>query len=166
MCVVPPGAGSSCESCSSDVSLLARGQDRGLATRANRVGVAEPTVVVLCCVGPSSLCCVGPSSLRPAALPGIVVVPDETSAINLHALITGPEGTPYAHGFFYFLIGIPLDYPSSPPKVKLMTTGGGKASGTRQQRGAHVSGSPVPCIAGPKTSQHPPGARRAGTLRP
>jgi ubiquitin-conjugating enzyme E2 Z len=56
---------------------------------------------------------------------GIIVEPDETNLLRWHALIVGPEGTPYEGGFFYFVVQCPPDYPSSPPLVKLMTTGGG-----------------------------------------
>jgi len=56
---------------------------------------------------------------------GIYVVPDDDKITLLHALIIGPEGTPYEGGFFYFLVEFPEKYPLSPPKVKLMTTGNG-----------------------------------------
>lgn len=58
-------------------------------------------------------------------LPGIFVVPDEDNAVLAHAIVTGPFETPYEGGFFYFLINFPDDYPLNPPKVRLMTTGGG-----------------------------------------
>jgi baculoviral IAP repeat-containing protein 6 len=37
----------------------------------------------------------------------------------------GPEGTPYAHGCFEFDLLLPSSYPLVPPKVQLVTTGGG-----------------------------------------
>lgn len=40
-------------------------------------------------------------------------------------MISGPDDTPYSGGLFAFDIFFPRDYPQSPPKVKLMTTGGG-----------------------------------------
>jgi ubiquitin-protein ligase len=40
-------------------------------------------------------------------------------------LISGPEGTPYSSGLFLFDAFFPSDYPNNPPKVNLMTTGGG-----------------------------------------
>jgi hypothetical protein len=43
----------------------------------------------------------------------------------MRACITGPAGTPYAHGVFAFDIYCPPDYPASPPSVLLLTTGGG-----------------------------------------
>lgn len=58
-------------------------------------------------------------------LPGIHVHPDEMDITKFHALIEGPENTPYSAGFFYFLLRFPRDYPMSPPKAKLLTTGNG-----------------------------------------
>lgn len=43
----------------------------------------------------------------------------------LRALITGPEDTPYANGCFLFDI-FAHDYPKQAPKVKFLTTGGGR----------------------------------------
>ena len=43
----------------------------------------------------------------------------------LRALITGPEGTPYANGCFIFDILLPASYPQQPPKFTLRTTGNG-----------------------------------------
>lgn len=59
-------------------------------------------------------------------LPGIFVVPDDDDLSRIHALITGPDDTPYEGGFFYFFLRVPPDYPLKPPRVRLMTTGGGK----------------------------------------
>eukprot|EP00904_Undaria_pinnatifida_P002692 jgi/Undpi1/12423/HiC_scaffold_5.g02095.m1 len=56
---------------------------------------------------------------------GLFVYPDEDLVTVVHALITGPFDTPYEGGFFYFVLHCPDDYPHSPPKVRLMTTGGG-----------------------------------------
>jgi ubiquitin-conjugating enzyme E2 Z len=55
----------------------------------------------------------------------IHVVPEEDNISRVHALIQGPEGTPYENGFFYFTVIFPVDYPIKPPKVKIMTTGRG-----------------------------------------
>ena len=41
-------------------------------------------------------------------------------------LITGPFATPYEGGFFLFELRMPNDYPHRPPRVKLLTTGGGR----------------------------------------
>jgi len=59
-------------------------------------------------------------------LPGIYAVPDNIHATLIHSIIVGPFGTPYEGGFFYFIINCPDNYPHEPPKVKLMTTGGGR----------------------------------------
>ena len=40
-------------------------------------------------------------------------------------LIMAPVGTPYSRGCFLFDVFFPSNYPNSPPKVNLMTTGGG-----------------------------------------
>lgn len=57
--------------------------------------------------------------------PGICVIPDEDDICTIHALISGPFETPYEGGFFYFILRCPPDYPFSPPRVRLMTTGRG-----------------------------------------
>ena len=51
--------------------------------------------------------------------PGIVIAPDETDILRWHALVIGPDGTPYEGGFFYFVIQCPAEYPFAPPKVTL-----------------------------------------------
>lgn len=55
----------------------------------------------------------------------IFVVADSTRMDLLKALISGPADTPYAHGLFMFDVLCPEEYPHSPPKVKLATTGNG-----------------------------------------
>ncbi|KAK3907820.1 Ubiquitin-conjugating enzyme E2 Z [Frankliniella fusca] len=56
---------------------------------------------------------------------GIFGVPDEEDFMVFHAIIVGPDETPYEKGLFYFVVTFPNDYPHSPPSVKFMTTGGG-----------------------------------------
>ena len=56
----------------------------------------------------------------------IFVRVDEDRPDMMKALITGPEDTPYANGCFEFDICLPPDYPESPPKVLLTTTGQGR----------------------------------------
>jgi len=55
----------------------------------------------------------------------IFVCSDEDRLDILKALIIGPEGTPYENGCFEFDILLPANYPSSPPLVQFITTGGG-----------------------------------------
>ncbi|CAL1694625.1 unnamed protein product [Somion occarium] len=57
---------------------------------------------------------------------GIWVRPHEVRNDAIKVMIAGPEGTPYAGGLFEFDCFIPLEYPHSPPKMNLCTTGGGR----------------------------------------
>ena len=50
---------------------------------------------------------------------------DENRIDHWHALISGPEDTPYEGGCFIFDIVCGPDYPNAAPKVLLFTTGGG-----------------------------------------
>lgn len=43
----------------------------------------------------------------------------------MKAILTGPQGSPYAFGAFLFDVFFPLDYPHNPPLVNLETTGHG-----------------------------------------
>jgi len=56
---------------------------------------------------------------------GIFGVPDENDFMKFHAIITGPDETPYEKGFFYFIVTFTNDYPHTPPSVQFMTTGAG-----------------------------------------
>ena len=51
---------------------------------------------------------------------------DESRLDCMRALILPSPDTPYAFGFFEFDIMLPADYPHAPPKVRLLTTGGGR----------------------------------------
>lgn len=51
---------------------------------------------------------------------------DERRPYLLRALIAAPDNTPYDSGCFQFDIYVPPQYPRVPPKVQLMTTGGGR----------------------------------------
>ena len=70
--------------------------------------------------------CAGLAALLPCTPSSSVFVRAEEASTSLwRALITGPEGTPYAGGCFVFDIFFPSSYPQVPPKVNLCTTGGG-----------------------------------------
>nr|CDS33456.1 ubiquitin conjugating enzyme E2 Z [Hymenolepis microstoma] len=56
---------------------------------------------------------------------GIVVSPIPEQFGRLYAAISGPPDTPYEGGFFIFYIAFSHDYPLSPPKVRLLSTGNG-----------------------------------------
>jgi baculoviral IAP repeat-containing protein 6 len=56
----------------------------------------------------------------------ILVINDETRMDAFRAVIFPPEESPYANGAFFFDILLPPEYPSSPPKVQFLTTGGGR----------------------------------------
>ena len=43
----------------------------------------------------------------------------------MRVVITAPAGTPYAHGLFVFDLFVPDVFPTVPPQMKLLTTGGG-----------------------------------------
>ena len=57
----------------------------------------------------------------------IFIRADPDRADRLRALVTGPEGTPYAGGCFIFDLLFPPAYPDVPPVMLLATTGGGRA---------------------------------------
>ena len=61
----------------------------------------------------------------PDTIPGIWVRFDEETPQFLRVLMAAPQGTPYALGLFCFDLWIPDTYPSTPPKMQLLTTGGG-----------------------------------------
>lgn len=53
---------------------------------------------------------------------GIHVSFKESDVRDAHALIIGPEGTPYEDGLLYFKIRFPSDYPFNPPSVHYDST--------------------------------------------
>jgi ubiquitin-conjugating enzyme E2 Z len=55
---------------------------------------------------------------------GIWYAMDETTMTKGHALIRGPEGTPYEGCLLVFAIEFQYDYPFSPPKVEFLTNDG------------------------------------------
>ncbi|KAH6932342.1 hypothetical protein HPB50_004865 [Hyalomma asiaticum] len=58
--------------------------------------------------------------------PGVHIAPVEHKITVIHAIVVGPEDTPYEGGFFHFLIQCPPEYPIKPPRVRLMTTDAGR----------------------------------------
>ena len=58
--------------------------------------------------------------------PPILAVPVDDKLNHLRALIVGPKGTPYAHGFFLFDLTVPEAYPNEPPTVKILTNDNGR----------------------------------------
>nr|XP_037278997.1 ubiquitin-conjugating enzyme E2 Z-like [Rhipicephalus microplus] len=58
--------------------------------------------------------------------PGVFIAPEEENITKIHALVLGPFDTPYEGGFFHFIMKCPADYPIQPPRVRLMTTDGGR----------------------------------------
>lgn len=66
-------------------------------------------------------------SALPCAFHSTVAVRvDESRPDVLQALVVPHRDTPYANGVFVFDILLPGDYPQSPPRVQLLTTGGGR----------------------------------------
>ena len=71
--------------------------------------------------------CAALAALLPLSPSSSVFVRAEDASTSLwRALITGPEGTPYAGGCFVFDMFFPGNYPAVPPRVNLCTTGGSK----------------------------------------
>ena len=52
---------------------------------------------------------------------GIYYRHDDTNMLIGHALIIGPEDTPYQYGFYHFKIVFPVNYPDVPPTVTFLT---------------------------------------------
>ncbi|PWN45521.1 hypothetical protein IE81DRAFT_344822 [Ceraceosorus guamensis] len=66
------------------------------------------------------------SSLRIALPDTIFVRVDESRLDVLKAMIIGPEGTPYSYGAYCFDIFLPDRFNQEPPKVKIVSTSGGR----------------------------------------
>ncbi|KAF2172017.1 hypothetical protein M409DRAFT_35717, partial [Zasmidium cellare ATCC 36951] len=65
------------------------------------------------------------STLRASLPDGIFIRYAESRPDCMKILMTGPQDTPYADGLFEFDLLCPGDYPKSPPKMQLKTTGQG-----------------------------------------
>ena len=55
---------------------------------------------------------------------GIHYSPDESNMTNGHALIFGPDGTPYEGGAYIFSVKFPNRYPFEPPEIKTLVQDG------------------------------------------
>ena len=54
---------------------------------------------------------------------GIYFYFDESDINTIYAMLYGPEGTPYAKGFYFFKFTYPENYPMTPPLTKYCTQG-------------------------------------------
>ncbi|CAG0914071.1 unnamed protein product [Notodromas monacha] len=61
------------------------------------------------------------SSLIKSPPEGIEVLPSESDLTDIHAIIHGPTGTPYAGGLFKIRLILGKDYPQTPPKGYFLT---------------------------------------------
>jgi ubiquitin-conjugating enzyme E2 Z len=61
---------------------------------------------------------------NPLTAHGIYYEHDETEILKGTALIIGPQGTPYADGFYFFKFQFPANYPHAPPEVQFLTSDG------------------------------------------
>jgi len=52
---------------------------------------------------------------------GIYYVHSEANFLKGHVLMCGPSDTPYEHGFYFFDVLFPDNYPASPPKLTFKT---------------------------------------------
>ncbi|KXS09406.1 UBC-like protein [Gonapodya prolifera JEL478] len=65
------------------------------------------------------------TSLPISKASSIFVRADENRVDRMRAMISGPEGTPYAFGLWLFDVSYPVEYPNVPPVLKNLTTGNG-----------------------------------------
>ena len=54
--------------------------------------------------------------------PGLLVCIDDKDVRTVHAIILGPDATPYSFAPFIFRVQFPADYATTSPKVRLLTT--------------------------------------------
>ncbi|KAL1424901.1 hypothetical protein MTO96_019763 [Rhipicephalus appendiculatus] len=60
--------------------------------------------------------------------PRLFISPEESDVTQVHVLMLGAPGSPYEGGFFQFFLKFPANYPLSPPRVRFLTTDGGRVS--------------------------------------
>mmetsp|Transcript_22096 Transcript_22096/g.86880 ORF Transcript_22096/g.86880 Transcript_22096/m.86880 type:complete len:600 (+) Transcript_22096:52-1851(+) len=65
-----------------------------------------------------------PSLVHPDT--SVFIRTNENNIQQMQAMIIGPKGTPYQNGCFLFNLGLPNNYPSSPPTCVITNTGGGR----------------------------------------
>nr|XP_037279752.1 ubiquitin-conjugating enzyme E2 Z-like [Rhipicephalus microplus] len=82
--------------------------------------------------------------------PGVFMAPEEDNLTTVHAVVMGTEGTSYQGGFFHLLMKCTNAYPMSPPKVRFMTTDGGRVTFIPHiSAGGHICLSLLGTMAGP-----------------
>jgi ubiquitin-protein ligase len=64
-------------------------------------------------------------NMQKSSVPGVMVFHEESNVQTVTAVALGPTETPYSFAPFFFKIKFPADYPSTSPKVRLLTTHGG-----------------------------------------
>ncbi|CAE6528516.1 unnamed protein product [Rhizoctonia solani] len=60
-------------------------------------------------------------SLRAEPPEDIRVVPSEENMLDVTGIVAGPEGTPYAGGYFHIHFSFPPTFPASPPSARMVT---------------------------------------------
>ncbi|KAL1435245.1 hypothetical protein MTO96_011167 [Rhipicephalus appendiculatus] len=66
-------------------------------------------------------------------LPGVCIQPMDIS--RFHVCMVGPSGTPHEGGCLYFLLQCPRDYPTRPPRVRLLNPDDGSCSPNLRESG-------------------------------
>ncbi|KAL5637435.1 hypothetical protein ACGC1H_004007 [Rhizoctonia solani] len=59
--------------------------------------------------------------LRAEPPEGIRVVPSEENMLDVVGIVAGPEGTPYAGGYYHIHFSFPPTFPASPPSARMLT---------------------------------------------
>ena len=61
---------------------------------------------------------------NPLTNEGVYYIHDDADMMKGYAMVIGPEGSLYEHGFYFFEFTFPYNYPQSPPIVKFKTQDG------------------------------------------
>ncbi|CCO33239.1 ubiquitin-conjugating enzyme E2 S [Rhizoctonia solani AG-1 IB] len=59
--------------------------------------------------------------LRSEPPEGIRVIPSEENMLDVTGVIAGPEGTPYAGGYYHIHFSFPPTFPAAPPSARMLT---------------------------------------------